>query len=81
MSVRKTNEIDFYATRNTKKYYIQVSDNISNAKVKAREERPFKLLRDGIQRIIVINRPINETVDENGVVIIGIADFLLRYIK
>lgn len=81
VSVRKTNEIDFYATRNTKKYYIQVSDNISNAKVKAREERPFKLLRDGIQRIIVINRPINETVDENGVVIIGIADFLLRYIK
>lgn len=78
---RKTNEIDFYATRNTRQYYIQVTENIIDAKSKAREERPFRLLRDGIQRIIVINSPINETIDEKGTIIIGVADFLLRYIK
>ena len=80
-SIRKTNEIDFYAVRNVRQYYIQVSADIENAKAKARETRPFELLRDSIQRIIVVNKAINETVDKDGIIIIGAADFLLRFLK
>lgn len=38
------------------------------------------MLNDQVQKILVINRPINETRDEQGFTVIGIADFLLRFI-
>lgn len=80
-AIRKSNEIDFFAVKNNRRFYIQVANDISDAKVRKREERPFGLLKDAIQRVIVVNRPFNETVEDNGLVIIGATDFLLRYIK
>lgn len=80
-SVRKTNEVDFYATKNKKRLYIQVSNDISNEKTMIRELRPFHKLNDQIQKVVVINKPIKETFDKDGYTIIGVADFLLRYIK
>lgn len=80
-SARQSYEIDFYAVKNLRKYYIQVSLDLDSAKTKARETRPFKLLKDSIQRIIVVNKPIDETIDENGVITIGAADFFLRFLN
>ena len=80
-SVRKTYEIDFVAQRGIKKYYIQVANDISNAETKARKLKPFFALKDSIQKIIVINKPLEESLDLNGFTVIGIADFLLRFIK
>ena len=80
-SVRKTYEIDFVAQRGIKKYYIQVANDISNAETKAREIKPFLALKDSIQKIIVINKPLEESLDLNGFTVIGVADFLLRFIK
>ena len=79
-SVRKTNEVDFFASKGIKKYYIQVCADISNAETRAREIRPYMLLYDEVTKIIVINRPVKESLDENGFTIIGITDFLLNYI-
>lgn len=80
-SVRKTNEVDFFARKGNRQYYIQVSEDISSAKTKTREYRPYFLLRDQVQKIIVINKPVKECLDENGFTVIGITDFLLRFIK
>lgn len=80
-TIRKTNEIDFYATKNTRKYYIQVSADLSSLETKEREEKPFFKLKDAIQRVIVVNKPVDETVDEKGIIVIGLTDFLLRFIK
>ena len=80
-SVRKNNEVDFYAAKGRRAYYIQVTADIANADTREREIRPYLKLNDQIQKILVINKPINETSDENGFTIIGIADFLLRFIK
>lgn len=79
-SVRKTNEVDFFATRGNKMFYIQVTADMSNRKTKDREVRPFMLLNDQIQKIIVINKPIKECRDETGFTVIGITEFLLNYI-
>ena len=79
-SIRKTNEVDFYAAKGLKHYYIQVCADISNTETRIREERPYMLLNDEITKIIVINRPVKESRDENGFTIIGITDFLLRFI-
>ncbi len=80
-SVRKKYEVDFYAVKGLRAYYIQVTADISNAETRAREVRPYMVLNDQIQKILVVNRPIGETRDENGFTIIGITDFLLKFIK
>lgn len=80
-SVRKNNEVDFYATKGIRSYYIQVTADISNDATKEREIRPYILINDQIQKVIVVNKPIKETRDERGFTIIGITDFLLRFIK
>ena len=79
-SVRKTNEVDFFATKGIKKYYIQVTADISDAQTRAREIRPYMLLNDEITKLIVINKPVKESLDENDFTIIGITDFLLNYL-
>lgn len=80
-SISKSYEIDFVAQRGIKKYYIQVASDISNAATKAREVKPFLALKDSIQKIIVINKPLEESLDSNGFTVIGISDFLLKFIK
>ncbi len=78
-SIRKTNEVDFFATKGIKNYYIQVCADISNVETRAREIRPYMLLNDEVTKIVVINKPVKESLDENGFTIIGITDFLLNY--
>jgi hypothetical protein len=80
-NIRKTLEIDFFAVKNQRMYYIQVSADISDTKTKIREQKPYLSLHDQIRKIIVINKPVAETRDELGFTVIGLADFLLRFIK
>ena len=80
-SVRKSYEIDFYARKNNRLYYIQATADMSNEKTKTREIKPFVSLRDGIQKVLVVNKPIGETRDENGFTVVGLTDFLLKFIK
>ena len=80
-SIRRTYEIDFLATKGTRMYYIQVASDINNEETRNRELKPYISLNDQIQKIIVINRPIKETRDIHGFIVIGIVDFLLRFIK
>lgn len=80
-SVRKSYEIDFYARKNNRFYYIQATADVSNATTRARETKPFTALKDPIQKILVVNKPIAETRDENGFTVIGLTDFLLKFIK
>ena len=80
-TIRKTLEIDFLAVKGNRMYYIQVCDDYSNETTKNRELKPFIALNDQIQKIIVINKPIKQNRDDRGFTIIGVCDFLLRFIK
>lgn len=80
-SIRKSYEVDFYAKKDNRLYYIQACSDISDVKTKNREVRPFNLLNDPIEKILVVNKPIHETRDEKGYTIIGLTDFLLDFIK
>lgn len=81
VSVKKSYEIDFLATKNNRMYYIQVANDISDEETKNREIKPYISLKDQIQKIIVVNKSFSEMKDSNGFTIIGITDFLLRFIK
>ena len=80
-SIKKSYEIDFFAVKNQRMYYIQAASDISDPITKQREQKPYIALNDQIQKIIVINKPVIETRDEKGFTVIGLADFLLRFIK
>lgn len=80
-SIKVNYEIDFLATKNNRSYYVQVSDNINKEKTRNREIKPYISLNDQIQKIIVVNKPIDETRDENGFTIIGAFDFMTKFIK
>ncbi len=80
-SVKKSYEIDFVATKGTKKFYVQVADDISREETLRREKKAFSYLRDPIQKILVVNKPFKEMRDAEGYILIGAADFLLRFIR
>lgn len=80
-SIKVNYEIDFLATKNNRSYYVQVSDSINKEKTRNREIKPYISLNDQIQKIIVVNKPIDETRDENGFTIIGAFDFMTKFIK
>lgn len=79
-TIRKTNEIDFYAIKGNKHLYIQACSNFDSPETRTREIKPYLFLNDQVQKLVVINKPISEARDENGFTIIGITDFLLRFI-
>lgn len=80
-TIRKSLEVDFLAIKGNRKYYIQVCDDYSSEETKIREIKPYIALNDQIQKVVVINKPIHEFRDEKGFTIVGISDFLLRFIK
>ena len=80
-SVRKNYEVDFMATRGSETIYLQITDNMANAETKKREVRPYLLLNDQIKKIIVVNRPVKTTKDENGFTVVGMQEFLLQFLK
>ena len=78
---KKTYEIDFLARKGNDIFYVQVADDISKEETLEREKKPYIHLSDPIQKLLVVNRPLKEMRDKDGYILIGAADFLLRFIK
>ncbi len=79
-SVKNTFEIDFFATKGIRQYYIQVCNDLSSPSTYEREIKPYLSLVDEIQKIIVVNSPIEESRTKEGYWILSASDFLLRFI-
>ena len=80
-SVKKTYEIDFFAKKGTRLYYIQSASDLSNNDVYEREKKPYVHLNDQVQKILVENKTYSETRDKDGFTVVGLTDFLLNFIK
>ena len=75
---QKSCEIDFIASKGIKKYYIQSALTVSNREKAAQEARPLLAVNDFFRKIIVSKTPMKPWYDENGVLHIGLYDFLLN---
>ena len=70
-------EVDFIANRGSKKYYIQSALSLSSSEKENQEKRSLLEIKDSFKKIIVIKDDIKPRRDENGIVTIGLWNFLL----
>ncbi len=75
---RKQLEIDFVANKGNNKFYIQSAFNITAPEKQAQEERSLLKINDSFKKIIIIKDDIKAKRDENGILTIGLYDFLLH---
>lgn len=77
VSSLKKYEIDFIASQGDNKYYIQSALEM-NTEEKAKQERKSLVnINDSFKKIIVVKDDIKPRRDENGIITIGIYNFLL----
>ncbi len=74
---RKQCEIDFVVNRGAKKYYIQSALSVSDPDKLATELRPLKSTKDFFKKIIVTKTMAKPWTDEDGILHVGLMDFLL----
>ena len=74
---RKQLEIDFVANSGSRRYYVQSAFSMSSPDKEAQEKRPFLRLNDSFKKIVLVREDIKVRRDENGIVTMGLLDFLL----
>ena len=78
---RKQLEVDFVANKGDKRYYIQSAFALSDEQKLEQELASLKKINDSFKKIIITRDDIAPYHDDNGVLIIGLMDFLLRDYK
>ena len=76
--VRKQTEVDFVVNRFNRRYYMQVAAAIPTAEKKEQEERPLLKINDAFAKIVIVKDNIKTRISENGIITIGLKDFLLN---
>lgn len=71
-------EIDFIANKGSDKFYIQSALNIDTNEKKEQEFRPFRNINDFFRRIIIVKEDVVSYTNDEGILIMGIFDFLLN---
>lgn len=75
--VRKQLEIDFVANKGSKRIYIQSAYDIPDSEKMRQEIRPFLNTKDSFKKILLVERTAKPRYDDNGVLIMGVKEFLL----
>ncbi len=70
-------EIDFVANKGSKKYYIQSAYEMPTEEKLRQEKRSLIKVGDSFKKIVVVKDNISPQTDENGIVTMGLINFLL----
>ncbi len=71
-------EVDFVCNQGNKRYYIQSSLNLDTREKTIQEERPLMNINDNFKKIIVVKNSMKHWITEEGILVIGIQEFLLN---
>lgn len=76
--VRKQLEVDFVCNQGNKRYYIQSALNLDTSEKTMQESKSLNNIGDNFKKIIVVKDNIKLWRNEDGILIIGIQEFLLN---
>ncbi|MCQ2770351.1 MAG: ATP-binding protein [Clostridia bacterium] len=74
--VKKTLEVDFVCNLGYERYYIQSALNIDSIEKKEQEERSLLNIDDSFRKVIIVKGNIKKWMDEKGILILGLKEFL-----
>ena len=75
---RKKLEVDFVCNQSYRRYYIQCTMHLDEREKTLQEERPLLNIGDAFKKIIIVKDDIKHWITEEGIVVIGIKEFLLN---
>ena len=75
--IRKQLEVDFVVNKGEKRFYIQLALSIADPEKKEQEIASLKRIPDSFSKIVVVRDYLKPWQDENGIVYLGIEQFLL----
>lgn len=76
--VRKQYEVDFVANQGSQRYYIQSAFVMPTDAKERQESQSLLNINDSFKKIIIVKDYISPKRNEDGIVTIGLIDFLLR---
>ncbi len=76
-SIRTQLEVDFIANKDSRRYYIQSALNIDSTEKRLQEINSLTRIADSFKKIVVVRDDIIPWHDDNGILYIGIEQFLL----
>lgn len=78
--VRKAKQlqVDFIATKGAEKFYIQSAYEMATQDKLKQEKRSLVKIDDSFRKIIVVKDNISARIDDDGIVTVGLLDFLLK---
>ena len=76
--IRVRLEVDFIANLGSKKYYVQSALSIPNREKEIQESRSLTNINDSFKKVIVFKEHIMPRRNEDGILTIGLFDFLLK---
>ena len=71
-------EVDFVANLGYRRYYIQSALQLDTPEKVAQEKRSLTLIDDSFRKIVVVNRVMRPYMDDDGILTMGLFDFLLN---
>lgn len=74
---RKQLEVDFVCNLGNKRYYVQSALNLDTREKTIQEERPLMNINDNFKKIIIVKDTMKHWITEEGILVIGIQEFLL----
>ena len=78
-TLRQTSrEVDFVANLGSRRYYIQSAYALPDERKRIQEKASLLAIGDSFKKIVVVKDTVNVTRDEDGIVTMGLFDFLLR---
>lgn len=75
---RRQLEVDFVCNLGNKRYYVQSALNLDTREKTIQEERPLMNINDNFKKIIVVKDNMKHWMTEEGILVIGIQEFLLN---
>ena len=74
---RKQLEVDFVANKGDRRFYIQSAFALPDEQKREQEIASLKRINDSFKKIIILRDDIEPYHDDNGILIVGLMDFLL----